>query len=157
MRADERRARAIVAERSGGTCEVRIPRVCLGRATNFQHRKNRSQGGEYSAANGLHVCGSGTTGCHGYIHAHPAESYAEGWSVRSGQDPGREPVRLWHGVVVLDESGGWTNLGINPPAEEHRADCSFWTSDRCDLDCPDIGFPLPASTSDLRSEGVDDA
>jgi hypothetical protein len=78
-----RLARPIVRERSGGACEVCIPGVCLGRATNMHHRKPESHGGESVPVNLLHVCGSGTTGCHGYIEHHRAESYENGWLVRS--------------------------------------------------------------------------
>jgi len=107
----EKKARQLVRERSGGICEV----CGSARATNFQHRKNRSQGGAWSAANGLDVCGSGTTGCHGYMHAHPAESYERGWSVRSGEDPAEVPVQTALGLVLLDDEGGW--MAVDEPAE----------------------------------------
>lgn len=100
----EKKARDRVAERSGGICEV----CGAARATNYQHRKNRSQGGPWSASNGLHVCGSGTTGCHGYIHAHPAESYERGWSVHSWDDPADIPAQTHIGELLLDDEGGWT-------------------------------------------------
>ncbi|RSN65449.1 HNH endonuclease [Amycolatopsis sp. WAC 04182] len=103
---NEKQARRIVRLRSEGDCEVRIQDVCLGRATNFQHRKNRSQGGLYLPSHGIDVCGSGTTGCHGWIHANPAESYANGWSVKSTQDPATVPFKHWlHGWVLPDDDG----------------------------------------------------
>jgi hypothetical protein len=100
----EKEARRLVRERSGGICEV----CGAARATNYQHRQNRSQAGAWSASNGLDVCGSGTTGDHGYIHAHPAESYARGWSVRSWDDPASVPVQTAQGWVLLDDEGGRT-------------------------------------------------
>ncbi|WP_051393065.1 hypothetical protein [Glycomyces arizonensis] len=99
----EKRARQLVRERSGGVCEV----CGAARATNYQHRKNRSQGGPWSAANGLDVCGSGTTGCHGYIHAHPDEACLKGWSVRSWDDEHAIPVQTHMGPLLLDDEGGW--------------------------------------------------
>lgn len=99
----EKEARRLVRERSGGLCEVCGVRP----ATNYQHRKNRSQGGQWSAVNGLDVCGSGTTGCHGRIHHSPAAAYEAGWSVKSWEDPAVVPVRTTRGLVLLDDEGGW--------------------------------------------------
>lgn len=88
---EERAARKAVRARSGGTCEVcgRAP------ATNYQHRKNKSQMGGWCPSNGLDVCGMGNaTGCHGAIHQNPRVAYERGWSVRSAHDPSRSPVWL---------------------------------------------------------------
>lgn len=105
---NERLARRIVKERSGGDCEVLIPGVHIGGNPNYQHRKNKGQGGKYSGSNGLAACGSGTTGCHGYIHAHPAESYANGWSVRSTLDPAEVPVLIRQSFwALLDDEGNY--------------------------------------------------
>jgi hypothetical protein len=87
-------------------CEVQIPRICEGRATNYQHRINRSQLGGYSAGSGLAVCGSGTTGCHGRITEHPAEAYRKGWSVKSWDNPLTRPVLYRGKWVLLDDEGG---------------------------------------------------
>jgi hypothetical protein len=104
MRKDEQEARRLVRERSGGICE----RCAAARATNFQHRQARGQGGPWTASNGLDVCGSGTTGCHGYMHAHPAESYERGWSVHSWDDPAEVPVLTAQGWMQLNDDGSWT-------------------------------------------------
>jgi hypothetical protein len=104
VKKDEKTARRLVRERSGDVCEV----CGASRATNFQHRVNRSQGGQWSASNGLHVCGSGTTGCHGRIHHSPEEAYALGWSVKGAFDPAETPVRTCYGWVLLDDEGGRT-------------------------------------------------
>ena len=104
MRKAEKEARRLVRERSGGICEI----CGAARATNYQHRQNRSQAGVWSASNGLDVCGSGTTGDHGYIHAHPAESYERGWSVHSWDNPAEVPVQTALGWVLLDNDGGRT-------------------------------------------------
>jgi hypothetical protein len=104
----EVRARAVVRARSGGMCEIAIPGVCLGRATNYSHRVNASQGGEYAAASALDACGSGVTGCHGWLHANPAGAYANGWLVKSWDDPLARPVVRRGQWVVLDNEGGYT-------------------------------------------------
>jgi len=103
---NETTCRRIVRQRSNGGCEVRVTGVCLGRATNFQHRKNRSQGGRWLPSNGLDACGSGVHGCHGYIHAYPEESYRKGWSVPSWADPAAVPFEHPDfGPVLLDDTG----------------------------------------------------
>jgi len=100
----------LVRERSGGHCEVRLYAVCQGQATNWQHRKNRSQHGGWSASNGIHVCGSGTTGCHGCITENPAASAERGWTVWSWQEPAEtaallHTVHYGHAYVLLDDAG----------------------------------------------------
>lgn len=84
------KARKLLTRRSGGRCEICGRRP----ATNAQHRKNRSQGGSWDLSNLIHVCGSGTTGCHGDIHARPETSYANGWSVRQALKPSAIPAWL---------------------------------------------------------------
>jgi hypothetical protein len=76
-----------------------------------QHRQARGMGGTSRTAvnlpsNLLTLCGSGTTGCHGWVEAHPAESRANGWSVPSWETPARIPVLTWRGWMQLDDAGG---------------------------------------------------
>lgn len=78
------RVRVDVATRSGGRCELVLPHWRYGRcprpASHMHHRLPRSQGGQHTAANLLHLCSD----CHSYVHAHPAESYESGWLQRKG-------------------------------------------------------------------------
>ncbi|WP_382307333.1 hypothetical protein [Herbiconiux sp. UC225_62] len=59
----------------------------LGLGANLQHRRARGRGGRGDGVsvnfpeNLLSLCGSGTTGCHGWVTAHPRLSDANGWSV----------------------------------------------------------------------------
>lgn len=115
-KADERVARALVTLRDEGMC-VRCRRV--GAVTNFDHRKNRSQGGRWSAANGQTLCGTGTTGCHGFVTSHPALAYVEGWGVPGWADPTSYPAARYlptkHGTVraafvLYDDDGGWVEI-----------------------------------------------
>lgn len=113
---DERAAKRLVRARSGGWCETRIPGVCLGRAANFHHRQNRSQGGQWTAPNGLDLCGSGTTGCHGAVtntNGRRVEYEDNGWIVPHGLDPATVPVLIHnattgHDWVLLDYQGDLT-------------------------------------------------
>ena len=79
---DEARCRAIVRERSEGHCEVALAGICRGQATNMHHR--RKEGRVWEPANVLDACGSGTTGCHGYIESHPTWANEEGLWLRAG-------------------------------------------------------------------------
>lgn len=113
-----RRARRLVYARSEFN-GVRVCELCFcRRATNYQHRKNKSQCSPdemWVASNGIDVCGSGTTGCHGRIHSHPEEAMRYGWMVPSHLDPAVVPVFLrQYGWVLLDADGGWES--VNPEA-----------------------------------------
>ena len=93
-------ARITLAVRSGGFCEI----CYVAPATNWHHRKNRSQGGRNELSNAMHLCGSGTTGCHGRVTENPAEAYQFGWSVRSGQNPAEVPIWMhWRWLYLKDD------------------------------------------------------
>lgn len=104
---NEKQAREIVYARSEGVCEV----CSQARATNWHHRQNRGRGkvGAWCPSNGLHICGSGTTGCHGDITTHPAWAREFGWSVPSWGDPAATPALIarW-GWVFLSPTGDFT-------------------------------------------------
>ena len=108
---NEKRARVLVAARSDGLCEAGITGVCQGRATTMHHR--RKPGRVWSPANLLHLCGSGTTGCHGWIEAHPSLSQEYGYWIFTGDgEPNTVAVYLhahteprW---VLLDNRGSMT-------------------------------------------------
>lgn len=90
------RTKKLVSPRSGGDCEIRTP-WCLGRATNLSHRLAEGQGGQWSAVNCLDSCGHGNaSGCHGYLHQHPAEARRFGWMVDFSADPAAVEVLMWH-------------------------------------------------------------
>jgi len=83
----EQRARVIVGQRSGGRCELAVPNVCLGPQHSVHHRLKRSHGGSWAPSNLLAACGSGTTGCHGWVESHPAWAMEEGLWLQGHQDP----------------------------------------------------------------------
>ena len=93
--------RQLLRQRSNDLCE----RCGQKYGTNAHHRKNRSQGGADTLSNLLWLCGSGTTGCHGYITEHPRDSYNHGWSVLSHHNPADIPVEYRGTWMWLDDSG----------------------------------------------------
>jgi hypothetical protein len=97
--------RDLVRKRSGGTCE----RCSVRLAESMHHRRFRSQGGPWAPSNILHLCGDGTTGCHGVLtntKGQRDEFEAAGWIVPSHADWRETPV-LRHGefVILLDDGG----------------------------------------------------
>ncbi|WP_394253668.1 HNH endonuclease [Arthrobacter pityocampae] len=62
---------------------------------NYHHRKLRRHAPKdevHNPENLILLCGSGTTGCHGWVHANPYFSYAAGWLVKSWATPSEVPV-----------------------------------------------------------------
>lgn len=104
--------RALVATRDGGRC-VR----CAAPATQIHHRRSRGRGGSSdpainSPANLLTLCGSGTTGCHGWVESNRREAEIEGYIVRHGaRVPGTVPVRVFTPLVF--EQWTWVLLGAD--------------------------------------------
>ena len=80
------------------------------------HRKFKSRGGGDEVSNGILLCGSGTTGCHGWVHANPKLARKLGLAVHRWEDPREVPVdHVLYGVVYLDDLGGWSKM---PPFED---------------------------------------
>lgn len=77
---------------------------------SLHHRQGRGGPDPHRLANIILLCGSGTTGCHGWVHAHPEESYRAGWMVRRhGLDVCEDiPVTTYYGPVLLNADGTTT-------------------------------------------------
>ena len=107
-----RTIRDLVAERDQWRCAVCGTSV-LCCAYSIHHRRNRGSGGSSDPAinapsNLLLVCGTGTTACHGWIGASPAEALDHGYvvSLNSLDRPADVPVvHAVHGVVYLLDDG----------------------------------------------------
>lgn len=58
-------------------------------------------------SNLLTLCGSGTTGCHGWVEGHPEWAKAQGWSVSvyERDHVATIPVWTWRGWVHLRADG----------------------------------------------------
>lgn len=103
----ETECRQLARMRSGGRCELAVRDRCLGRAASASHRQRRSAGGLWLPSNILDSCGSGTTGCHGWIGSRPAWADKAGLTVPSWADPVRVPAYIEpHGWAR-----GWWHLG----------------------------------------------
>lgn len=107
--------RALVAARAHGACELCrtqlwTPHHGWSAAHSVHHRRPRGMGGTSrtdtnSPANLLLVCGTGTTGCHGWIESHRDESFRFGYLLRQYEDPAQVVVELHHGRVHLEHDG----------------------------------------------------
>jgi len=96
--------RALVVDRDRGRC-LR----CGGPGGNVHHRTARGMGGgsdrAHSPANLIVLCGSGTTGCHGWVEAHPRAAIILGYRVPRWLDPAEVPVLDVDGWVRLSHDG----------------------------------------------------
>lgn len=98
-----------IFERDGYRCVVHGDRAQTVHHRNHNHGDNRP-------SNRISVCGSGTTGAHGWIEAHPAEAGLDeggpGWTIYHGDDPAYQ--RVWYengpygrGWYLLDDEYGF--------------------------------------------------
>jgi hypothetical protein len=97
-------------------CGIYIPSAPW--SGSAQHRCARGMGGTTVAwrqrpANGILLCGSGTTGCHGWVEAHGRAAEACGWRLEHGElTADRWPV-LYASlgeIRLLDDHGDFTVL-----------------------------------------------
>lgn len=104
--AAEATGRRVVKKRSKGICEIQILDVCVVDATEWHHRRNRSQQGLWLPGNGLHLCWR----CHEAVtntRGNRARYEHFGWVVPSWRDP--LLVKVWYRQarwVWLDNDGG---------------------------------------------------
>lgn len=109
---------ATIVDRDGAAC-ARCGRAvdlhARGVAWSIHHRRPRGMGGSKNPAvnattNGVVLCGSGTTGCHGWVESHRDEARQQGWLVPQWRDPADVPVRSRrHGWAWLTTTG-WVPL-----------------------------------------------
>jgi hypothetical protein len=88
--------RKTVLVRCEGRCE-RCGRWLANVPSSVHHRKARHMGGTSDPtindpSNLVALCGTGTTGCHGWIESNRGTALTEGWLVSSWDDPARTPV-----------------------------------------------------------------
>lgn len=75
---------------------------------SIQHRKKRSQGGPHQMSNLIVLCGTGTTGCHGWVEGHPTEANRMGWGVAGWVHPTvihTAFVNAYDGLVHITDDG----------------------------------------------------
>lgn len=108
-------------------CGRHVAHLERGVAWSVHHRRPRGMGGAGAdwinrAANGLVLCGSGTTGCHGWVEKHRDRARELGFLVPRGVLRADE-VSIVHAVlghVLLTDEGGFI------PVEEGPSPESMW-------------------------------
>lgn len=85
----------------------RCGRTLTGFPYSIHHRKGRHCADPDGMANLICLCGTGTTGCHGWVHQHPAESYERGFMVHRNQlaTPEQVPIRTAYNSILLTPDG----------------------------------------------------
>lgn len=108
------RTRAAVIGRCLGLCE-RCGKNLNGQPYSIHHRRPRGMGGTTredanSPSNLLVLCGSGVTGCHGWIESRRSEAFEDGLLIRQTDDPAAIPVLLERGWVLLTDDCGFEDV-----------------------------------------------
>ena len=104
-------ARRLVRSRDGHNCQM-CGRSIVDYPSSIHHRINRGSGGSAKLERAsllIRICGTGTTGCHGWVTEHPVEASGAGWilpKLNISIDPTTEPIFTIHGWELLDDEGG---------------------------------------------------
>lgn len=104
--------REVVLERDGYQC-VSCGVNVMGKLYSIHHRIPRGMGGTRRPevnlpANLLLLCGTGTTGCHGWVESHRMQARDWGYLIRRDTaKPSWEPVFTANGWRRFDDEGGW--------------------------------------------------
>lgn len=122
----------------------------------LDHRQNR-QSGNTRPSNLQGLCGSGTTGCHGWKTGHPEDAVAAGFALERWMDPLLWPARRKVGArliwVLYDDLGDYREITAAEAARRFEGD--FRDDD--DSDSRDVVCGvLAASPSAQGGPGVED-
>jgi hypothetical protein len=119
------KAEQAALHRDGNHCR-RCGRSIVDFPASLHHRQPKGSGGGSPARydrveNLITMCGSGTTGCHGWAHT-ATERYDLGWLVHRWDEPSEIPlVDLAGRTFLLTEEGtvvGVGRVGGDPPSGE---------------------------------------
>ena len=110
-------SKRIALERQGWHClrcgtNIHDPARWPGRSGHHRQLRHAADPDvRHSPVNIIELCGSGDTGCHGWVHQHVAEAERLGMIVPLGTDPRTTPVRDWQGIWLrLNQDGTATRL-----------------------------------------------
>lgn len=97
------KVRERIHRRDGRFC-ARCDRSLVDYPSSIHHRLPRRMGGTKNplsndTRNLITLCGTGTTGCHGWVESHREEALAQGWLIRSYDDLDAPMLRL-DGLVI---------------------------------------------------------
>ena len=117
-------------------CGKHVAHLERGFAWSIHHRRPRGKGGTSlawvgAAANLIVLCGSGTTGCHGWIESHRADARADGHLVPLNGIVRADEVAVRHaglGLVLLTDEGGWRPVEEGPTPESMEGEGSWASS-----------------------------
>lgn len=106
-------------------CGRHVAHLQRGIAWSIHHRRPRGIGGTIlawvmAAANLIILCGSGTTGCHGWVESNRREARALGFLVPLNGIQKADEVAIKHitlGLVYLNDEGGWVPVEEGPTPE----------------------------------------
>lgn len=107
--------------------------VSLEVTSGSRHHRQRRAAGGHTTSNLILLCGSGTTGCHGDVHANPAHAQASGYIVPANGRATSDVIPVltyapgltqWQSHVwyVLDNDGGRVRI---PDAEAEELLAAF--------------------------------
>lgn len=86
-------SKRVALQRQGWHClrcgtNIHDPSLWPGRSGHHRQLRRRADPAVRDLpCNIVELCGSGTTGCHGWAHAHPAEAERFGYIIPSWRDP----------------------------------------------------------------------
>jgi hypothetical protein len=109
-KAAQEAARRIVRQRDGYRCQM-CGRSIVDFPSSIHHRINRGSGGSAKLERPsllIRMCGTGTTGCHGWVTNEPRQAGKWGWLLPKNNpdiDPERERILLYDGWHILTDDG----------------------------------------------------
>lgn len=106
-------------------CGLALRWTARGSEWSVHHRCPRSSGGTRrvwvgEAANGLLLCGTGTTGCHGWVESNRSEARVQGFLVSANGRLRADEVGVRHvlyGLVLLTDEGWFLPVEQGPTPE----------------------------------------
>lgn len=108
----------LIVDRDQGTCArcgAGVDPSRRGVGWSIHHRRPRGMGGSRdpqvsSPVNGVVLCGSGTTGCHGWVEANREDARLMGWLVPQWRNPAEVPVRHHGHGWAWPRANAWVPL-----------------------------------------------